>query len=92
MPADAPRTAQEGGESCSLLLTSVELSDTQVYGPQMRALLGTASHFCEHVVLGLRHTPQAIQYATQVSSRGVAGSGQEYNSLLKLAVGVRKGN
>jgi len=26
-----------------LLLSSIELSDTQVYGPQIRALLGTAS-------------------------------------------------
>jgi len=27
------------------------LSDTQVYAPYIRALLGTASHFCEVVVL-----------------------------------------
>ena len=27
-----------------LLLSSLELSDTQVYAPQIRALLGTASH------------------------------------------------
>jgi len=37
----------------SLLLSSLELSDTQVYEPQTRALLGTASHFCEVVVLKL---------------------------------------
>ena len=41
----------------SLLLSSLELSDTQVYGPQIRALLGTASHFCEVVVLKLRTVP-----------------------------------
>jgi len=29
------------------------LSDTKVYEPQIRALLGTASHFCEVVVLTL---------------------------------------
>ena len=29
----------------SLLLSSLELSDTKVYAPQIRALLGTASHF-----------------------------------------------
>ena len=40
--------------SSSLLLSSLELSDTQVYGPQIRARLGTASHFCEGVVLKLR--------------------------------------
>ena len=40
--------------SSSLLLSSLELSDTKVYAPQIRALLGTASHFCEVVVLRLR--------------------------------------
>jgi len=34
-----------------LLLSSLELSDSKVYEPQIRALLGTASHFCEVVVL-----------------------------------------
>ena len=33
--------------SSSLLLSSLELIDTQVYEPYTRALLGTASHFCE---------------------------------------------
>jgi len=37
-----------------LLLPSLELSDTKVYEPQTRALLGTASHFCEVAVLKLR--------------------------------------
>ena len=31
----------------TLLLSSLELSDTQVYEPEMRALLRTASHFCD---------------------------------------------
>ena len=39
------------GGSSSLLLSSLELSGTKVYEPQIRALLGTASHFCEVVVL-----------------------------------------
>jgi len=30
----------------SLLLSSLELSDTKVYEPRIRALLGTSSHFC----------------------------------------------
>jgi len=38
----------------SLSLSSLELSDTQVYTPYIRALLGTASHFCKVVVLKLR--------------------------------------
>ena len=33
--------------SPSLLLSSLELSDTQVYEPYTRAFLGTATHFCE---------------------------------------------
>ena len=32
--------------SSSLLLSSLELSDTEVYAPQIRALLGNASHLC----------------------------------------------
>ena len=31
----------------SLLLASLELSDTHVYELEVRAFLGTASHFCE---------------------------------------------
>ena len=40
-----------GEVSSFLLLSSLELSDTKVYEPQIRALLGTATHFCEAVVL-----------------------------------------
>ena len=43
--------------SSSLLLSSLELSRTKVYAPQIRALLGTASHCCEEVVLKLRTVP-----------------------------------
>ena len=38
----------------SLLLSSLELSDTKVYEPQIRARLGTAAHSCEEGVLKLR--------------------------------------
>jgi len=34
----------------SLLLSSLELSDTKVYKPEIRARLGTAAHFCEVVI------------------------------------------
>ena len=37
--------------SSLLLLSSLELSDTTIYEPQIRALLGTASHFCEAILL-----------------------------------------
>ena len=50
--------ASNGGDSSSsLLLSSLKLSDTKVYEPQIRALLGTASHYCEVVVLKLRTVP-----------------------------------
>jgi hypothetical protein len=35
----------------SLLLAILELSDTKVYEPRIRARLGTAAHFCEVAVL-----------------------------------------
>ena len=42
--------AEDGADpSSSLLLSSLELSDAKVYAPQIRALLGTAAHFCEVV-------------------------------------------
>ena len=42
--------------SSSLLLSSLELSDTTLYEPQIRARLGTTAHFCEVVVLRLGRT------------------------------------
>ena len=33
--------------SSSLLLSSQEFSDTKVYAPQIRALLGVAAHLCQ---------------------------------------------
>ena len=38
-----------GCSASSCLLSSLELSDTKVYAPKIRALLGTAAHFCEVV-------------------------------------------
>ena len=35
----------------------LELSDTKVYEPQIRALIGTAYHYCEAVVLASRPVP-----------------------------------
>ena len=39
-------------------ISSLELSDTKVYESYIRALLGTASHFCEAVVLRTRRSSQ----------------------------------
>ena len=44
--------------SSSILLSGLELSDTQGYGPEIRALLASASHFCEILIFELR-TPTA---------------------------------
>jgi hypothetical protein len=55
--------------SSSLSLSSLDLSDTHVYAPGKRALLGTASHFCEVLVLKLRTAPNR--------STAVAGLGFE---------------
>ena len=49
--------ALSSSSSSSLLLSSLELSDTRGYEPYIRALLGTASHFCEAIVLKLRTVP-----------------------------------
>ena len=55
----APRPPRRRG--LLLLYYSLELSDTKVYEPQIRALLGTASHFCEAVVLRLRTVPISLR-------------------------------
>ena len=41
----------------SLQLSSLELSDTPVYEPSIRVILGTASSFCDEVVLALMTVP-----------------------------------
>ena len=51
---DQKRRRRATSSSSSVLLSSLELSDTKVHGPQIRALLETASHFCQVVVLKLR--------------------------------------
>jgi hypothetical protein len=51
----------EGKVFSSLLPMSLELSDAKVYEPEMRALLGTASQFCEVVVLEPRTVPNGMR-------------------------------
>jgi hypothetical protein len=45
--------AQSDESSCSSLLPSPELSDMKDSEPGIRALLGTAAHFCEVLVRGV---------------------------------------
>jgi len=47
--------------SSSLLLSSLELRDTKVYEPEIRARLGTAAHFCEVVEVEVRHLPPTVR-------------------------------
>jgi len=44
----------------------LELSDTKVYAPEIRALLGTASYFCEAVVLKLRTVPNGTTLGSRI--------------------------
>jgi hypothetical protein len=52
------------------------LSDAKVYAPSIRALLGTASHFCEALVLKLR-TVAKFDFNTTVSVQEVSKSQSE---------------
>ena len=74
-PPDRGRSAVRVGGGLlfsSLLLPSLKLSDTKVYEPEIRALLETASHFCEVVVLKLRTLP----IGTALSLRTLRVGGQ----------------
>ena len=53
----------------SLILSSLELSDTKGYEPYIRACLGTASHFCETAVRKSRTLPNGT----------TLGSGEAFN-------------
>jgi len=61
-------TSGFGVTSCSLLLSSLELSDTKVYEPEIRALLGTGSHFW---FWGLPHVHSAHGMEVETWSRGL---------------------
>jgi len=50
----------------SSLLSSLGLSDTQVCEPSIRALLGTAPHFCQVVVLKSRTVPNRTTLSLRI--------------------------
>ena len=54
--------------SSSVLPLSLELGDTTIYEPQVRALLGTAPHFCEAVVLKLRTVPLGAALSLRIQT------------------------
>jgi len=71
-------SSSSSSSSASLLLSSLELSDTKVYEPQIRALLGTASHKVVHTdeQHGLNHTRgrvQGVGCRTEFLVEGVGG-------------------
>ena len=57
----------------SLLLSSLELSDTRVYEPYTRALLGTASRLCEVGVLESRTAGYDVASYHTVEFEGFVG-------------------
>ena len=60
--------------SSSLLVSSLELSDTQVYEPQIRACLGTAARFCEVVsCLQINTTAERLAGEVEKVSGGKVG-------------------
>jgi len=71
-------TKVDGPCSSSLLLSSPQLSDTQVYEPEIRALLGNASQFCDVVVLKLRTAPNGITLSADTRAQ-VPSNNPEYN-------------
>ena len=49
-PSLPTEAALDHASSSPLFPSSLELSDTHVYAPYIRALLGVAPHFCEEVL------------------------------------------
>ena len=58
----------------SLSTSSLELSDTTVYEPSIRALLGPASQFCEAVVLRSRTLPNGTTLSLRVLRKNRRGA------------------
>ena len=69
--------SEDLASSSSLLLSSLELSDATIYEPQIRALLETAPHFCQAVVLEFRTVPLGTALNLRIIrvSRRVVGLG-----------------
>ena len=49
-PASLTFDGADSSSSSSLLLSSLELNDTTIYDPEIRALLGTAQIYAKHLV------------------------------------------
>ena len=59
--ASNTRSPWRSAPSASFLsLSSLELSHAKICEPQIRALFGTASHFCEVLVLESRSAPSVV--------------------------------
>jgi len=68
---------------CSaLLLSSLELSDTNVYEPSIRARLGTAEHLSEVVVLNF--PPFGVQDVEHVPKCASCGAARHFEFQVKL--------
>ena len=64
--SEAAAPPRDTSTSSSSLLASLDLSNTSIYEPQIRALLGTAPHFCQTVVLELRTVPNCTTLSLRI--------------------------
>ena len=89
----------------SVSLSRLELSDTKVYERQMRALLGTAAHFCKKLVLRIAKCVTSLPpRMSRPLSVGLVGFGESvlfarisardcgWNPSQKSAVSCERGN
>jgi len=64
--------------SSSFLLSSLELIDTTVYEPQIRALLGFDPHFCKSFALNLRTVPLGTALSLKILRVSYRGAQTEF--------------
>ena len=69
------------GSSSSSLLLILEMSETKVYEPQIRALLGTATHFCAVLVFKSRRCRFSRRWVvTALRCRARTGGGEDFRA------------
>ena len=84
-----------------VFILGLQLSDTKVYEPEIRALLGTASHYCEAAVLKsymgaslIRNTPPVRPYSSPMPGdhKGVGVSYERGAPVEVRLAAAREGN
>ena len=64
------------------------MSDTTIYEPEIRVLLGTASHFCEAIVLELGTVPKGTTLGLRILQVVRRGAQAMYNQFDKRGAAV----